>query len=124
MISVLRGRGPPTTLLSPYVAFGCVSVRTFHAELTSVYAKGPARAAAHVFVGPVARPILLYFREPSSRRRVDGVEVKDERAVKAQVLSAWRKHGLHPFVKTSTGTPTPPQRSASRPGSKVERAIL
>merc|ERR1711939_1070184 len=50
---------PPTTLLSPYVAFGCVSVRTFHAELARVYAKGPHAQPPTSLLGQ------LYFREMS-----------------------------------------------------------
>ena len=69
---------PPTTLLSPYVAFGCVSVRTFHAELTRVYAKGAHAQPPTSLLGQ------LYFREMSypvwkstsaSGARIDGVEV-------------------------------------------------
>ena len=50
---------PPTTLLSPYVAFGCVSVRTFHAELSRVYAKGAHAQPPTSLLGQ------LYFREMS-----------------------------------------------------------
>ena len=50
---------PPTTLLSPYVAFGCVSVRTFHAELARVYAKGAHAQPPTSLLGQ------LYFREMS-----------------------------------------------------------
>lgn len=32
---------PATTVLSPYLKFGCLSVRTFYHALAAVYAKGP-----------------------------------------------------------------------------------
>jgi len=50
---------PPTTLLSPYVAFGCVSVRTFHQALKETYAKGPHAQPPTSLLGQ------LYFREMS-----------------------------------------------------------
>ena len=51
---------PPTTLLSPYVAFGCVSARMFYSELKQVYAKGSHAQPPTSLLGQ------LYFREMSS----------------------------------------------------------
>lgn len=57
---VAAARGPSTTVLSPYLKFGCLSARLFHAKLQEAYARVKRKGGTHTKPPTSLRGQLLW----------------------------------------------------------------
>jgi len=74
---------PDTTVLSPYLKFGCISPRTFYTELLKVYA-----SVKNYTKPPVSLLGQLYWYEPTSAHDLD-----EERATELFACVRFFVHG-------------------------------